>query len=292
MFAAHAAVTIENARVVWELRESEARFRRLAENAPDIIYRYRTKPTLGFEYVSPAATHIVGYTPEEHYADPELGVRIVHPEDRPMVEALRHGEGFFHRPLQLRWIRKDGQVIWTEQVNIPVDDERGELVAIEGIARDITDRVRGRCVASLRHDVGKALFVPTEILSKPGKLTELEMALIREHPQAGYDLLKGVDFPWPVAETVYQHHERLDGSGYPRGLHVEEILLEARILAVADVVEAMGSHRPYRPAHPLKRALEEVLAQRGSLYDPAAVDACLALFDRGFAFPGNGGHSR
>ena len=93
-------------------------------------------------------------------------------------------------------------------------------------------------VAALLHDIGKALFVPIEILSKPGKLTDLEMALIREHPKAGYEILRKVEFPWPVAEIVYQHHERLDGSGYPRGLKGEEILREARIIAVADVVEA------------------------------------------------------
>jgi len=142
MLAAYAGPALENARLLAALREREARFRRLAENAPDVIYRYRLKPKPGFEYVNPASTRVVGYTPEEHYADPELGMRIVHPEDRPLLEALRHGEGTFHKPLELRWIRKDGQVVWIEQINIRVYDEAGELVAVEGIGRDITDRNR------------------------------------------------------------------------------------------------------------------------------------------------------
>ncbi len=120
------------------LRESESRFRLLAENAQDIIYRFRLKPQPGFEYVSPSATRIVGYTPEEHYADPQLGLKLVHPEDRPLLEAIASGR---ETSATLRWIRKDGTVIWAEQHNVPVYDDRGELVAIEGIARDVTDRV-------------------------------------------------------------------------------------------------------------------------------------------------------
>lgn len=147
------------------------------------------------------------------------------------------------------------------------------------------DQVHGLWIAAILHDIGKALAVPIEILSKPGKLTEQEMGLIRQHPRAGYEVLKDVEFPWPVAEIVYQHHERLDGSGYPRGLKGEEILLEARILAVADVVEAMSSHRPYRPALGIEAALSELEKGKGKLYDPAVVDACLTLFrKKGFDF--------
>ncbi|MCL6431697.1 MAG: PAS domain S-box protein [Anaerolineae bacterium] len=120
------------------LRESESRFRLLAENAQDLIYRFRLKPQPGFEYVSPSATRIVGYTPEEHYADPQLGIKLVHPEDRPRLEAIATGR---ETAATLRWIRKDGTVIWTELHNVPVYDDKGELVAIEGIARDVTDRV-------------------------------------------------------------------------------------------------------------------------------------------------------
>ena len=128
-------------------------------------------------------------------------------------------------------------------------------------------------------DLGN-IFVPAEILTKPGRLTEAEFELIETHPQVAYDILKSVDFPWPVAEIVLQHHERLDGSGYPQGLSGEEIMPEAAILAVADVVEAMSSHRPYRPALGLERALEEIQQGSGILYDSEVVAACLKLLEK------------
>jgi HD-GYP domain-containing protein (c-di-GMP phosphodiesterase class II) len=127
------------------------------------------------------------------------------------------------------------------------------------------------------HDIGK-ISVPAEILSKPGELRRKEFELIKDHPQTGYEILKDVEFPWPVAEIVLQHHERMDGSGYPRGLRRDEILLEARIIAVSDVVEAIASHRPYRPARGIDVALEEIEKNRGILYDPDVVDACVRLF--------------
>jgi PAS domain S-box-containing protein len=138
------------------------------------------------------------------------------------------------------------------------------------------DQISAIQIAGMVHDVGK-IYVPAEILSKPSKLTEIEITMIRTHPQVGFDVLKTVDFPWPVAEIVLQHHERWNGSGYPRGLAGDEICLEARILAVADVIEAMVSHRPYRPAHPLERALEEIMAHRGVLYHPDVVDTVVTL---------------
>jgi PAS domain S-box-containing protein/putative nucleotidyltransferase with HDIG domain len=147
------------------------------------------------------------------------------------------------------------------------------------VAREVglpEDRITGIRVAGLVHDIGN-VYVPSEILSKPSKLSEIEMMMIRTHPQAGYDVLRTVDFPWPVAEIVLQHHERLDGSGYPRALSGEEICLDARILAVADVVEAMVSHRPYRPAHPKEVALDEILRNKGVLYDPDVVDAMVKV---------------
>jgi putative two-component system response regulator len=122
--------------------------------------------------------------------------------------------------------------------------------------------------------------VPAEILNKPGKLTHLEFAIIQTHAQAGYDILKGIDFPWPVAQTVLQHHERLNGSGYPQGLIGDAVLLEAKVLAVADVVDSMMMHRPYRAAKGPEAALAEIERGKEVLYDPAAVDACLSLFRR------------
>ncbi|HXU93924.1 MAG TPA: HD-GYP domain-containing protein, partial [Gallionella sp.] len=132
-------------------------------------------------------------------------------------------------------------------------------------------------LAGIVHDLGK-ISIPAEILSKPGRLSPIEYTLVKQHPQAGYDILKGIDFPWPLAQFVLQHHERLDGSGYPQGLKGEEILPEARVLAVADVIEAMASHRPYRAGLGLESALEEISTHRGTLYDSAAVDAALRLF--------------
>lgn len=144
--------------------------------------------------------------------------------------------------------------------------------------------IEGVILASLVHDIGK-IVVPAEILSKPGRLTPLEFDLIRVHPEAGSSILRSIELPWPLAEIVRQHHERLDGSGYPNGLSGEAILKEARVIAVADVVEAMASHRPYRPALGVDRALEEISSGRGSLFDEQVVDACLALFREGhFAF--------
>jgi len=139
-------------------------------------------------------------------------------------------------------------------------------------------------VAGLIHDLGK-ISVPAEILSKPTKLTEIELGLIKIHPQAGYDILKEIEFQGPVAQIIAQHHERLDGSGYPAALKGAEICREARILAVADVVEAIASHRPYRPAKSIDTALAEISEKRGVLYDAQVVDACLRLFrDKGFRF--------
>ncbi len=138
------------------------------------------------------------------------------------------------------------------------------------------NQLDGLCIAASIHDIGK-ISVPAEILSMPRKLTEIEMNLIKTHPQSGYDILKDIDFPWPVAQIVLQHHERLDGSGYPLGLKGSEILPEVRILAVADVVEAIVSHRPYRPALGLDLAIDEIANSRGILYDPDVVEACLKL---------------
>ncbi|MBL7213110.1 MAG: HD-GYP domain-containing protein [Desulfobacteraceae bacterium] len=138
------------------------------------------------------------------------------------------------------------------------------------------------------HDIGK-IALPVEFLVKPGQLSEMELELFKPHAEMGYKILKPIGFPWPIAQVVLQHHERMDGSGYPRGLAGEEIVMEARILGVADTVEAMASDRPYRPALGIDKALEEIQRHRGVLYDPAVVDACLKLFtEKGFEFTARG----
>jgi putative nucleotidyltransferase with HDIG domain len=148
------------------------------------------------------------------------------------------------------------------------------------------EKIDGIRMAGSIHDIGK-LSVPSEILSKSTKLTNIEFSLIKEHSQKGYEMLKDVESPWPLAQIVYQHHERMNGSGYPRNLKGDEILTEARIMAVADVVESMASHRPYRPALGIEAALEEIEKNKGTLYDADAVDACLRLFrDKGFQLEG------
>ncbi len=146
------------------------------------------------------------------------------------------------------------------------------------------NRIYGINLAGLIHDIGK-ISIPAEILTKPGRLNSIEFDLMKTHPKVGYDILKGIEFPWPIARTVLQHHERINGSGYPFGLKGNKILLEARILGVADVVEAMASHRPYRPALGIDKALEEISKNNGVLYDPAIVEACLNLFrEKSFHF--------
>ena len=132
-------------------------------------------------------------------------------------------------------------------------------------------------MAAVIHDIGK-IYIPADILSKPGKITDIEYGLLKIHAQGGYDVVKGIDFPFTVAQSILQHHERLDGSWYPNGLKGEEICLEAKILSVSDVVEATSSNRPYRPALGIDKALEEISKNKGKLYDPDIVDACVQLF--------------
>ncbi len=167
----------------------------------------------------------------------------------------------------------------------------GHQLRVSQLARSIAqemgldnDRTEGIRLGALVHDVGK-IQVPAEILSKPGGLSDIEFLLIKGHATNGYEILKDVDFPWPIADIAHQHHERLDGSGYPQGLKGDAISQEARIVAVADVVEAMSSHRPYRAGLGIDAALAEVEAHKGTHYDPAVVDACLKLFrEKGFSF--------
>ena len=170
----------------------------------------------------------------------------------------------------------------------------GHQLRVADLARAIAtemglphQNIEGIRMAGSIHDIGK-LSIPAEILSKPTKLTDIEFSLIKEHPQKGYEMLKDVESPWPLAEIVCQHHERMDGSGYPRNLKEDDILMEARIMAVSDVVEAMSSHRPYRPTLGINAALKEIEDNKGTLYDSDVVDACLRLFrGKGFQLKDN-----
>lgn len=145
------------------------------------------------------------------------------------------------------------------------------------------EQLQGVKFAAMIHDIGK-ISVPSDILSKPGKIGKTEFEVIKIHSQTGYELLDKINFPWPISQIVHQHHERMDGSGYPSGFKGDDILLEARIIAVADTVEAMTSHRPYRPSLGIERALEEIKNNRGKYFDPGAVDACIDIFENGFQF--------
>jgi PAS domain S-box-containing protein/putative nucleotidyltransferase with HDIG domain len=155
------------------------------------------------------------------------------------------------------------------------------------IAKEIglsEDQITGLRLAGLIHDIGK-VRIPAEILTNPNGLSEAEFNIIKTHPLVGYEILKTIDLPWPIAQIVHQHHERIDGSGYPSGVSGDDIILEARVLAVADVVEAIASHRPYRPALGIDKALDEISQQSGVLYDPKVVNACLKVFrEEGFEF--------
>jgi PAS domain S-box-containing protein len=157
-------------------------------------------------------------------------------------------------------------------------------VAIAEELKMSDEKINSIRIASIIHDIGK-IAVPAEILSKPGRLNELEFNMIKTHPRMSYDILSTIEFLYPIAEIVYQHHERIDGSGYPQGLKGDEIVIEAKVLMVADVVEAMASHRPYREALGIDTALEEIIRKKGILYDERVADACVLLFkEKGFIF--------
>jgi len=327
------------------LKDSEAKYRLLAEHTTDIIWLVNRD--LKATYMSPNVQNLRGFTPEEILEMP-LG-KILTPEsfkfalelfvkELPRVDA-DPGYNPLHI-LELEYYRRGGTTCWAETKFSVIRDENGKPVSVLCEARDITERreaerkleqslaalektmgdtiiaiskivemkdpftaghqIRVAQLASAMakkmnlpdeqvtylntaatiHDIGK-IYVPSDILSKPGKLGAIEFQIIQAHVQGSYDILKKIDFSGPIAQIVYQHHERLDGSGYPRGLKGSDILPEAKILIVADVVEAMSSHRPYRAALGIEKALEEISLNRGSKYDEAAVDACLDLFSNG-----------
>jgi PAS domain S-box-containing protein/putative nucleotidyltransferase with HDIG domain len=192
------------------------------------------------------------------------------------MENLRRAVGGIVRALMLTVEMRDPYTAGHQQ---RVSDLARAIATDMGLSKEKIEATR---VAGTIHDLGK-ISIPSDILTKPSALKENEFAIIKDHPQVGYDILKEVDLPGSVSQIVLQHHERLDGSGYPLGLTGEDIFIEARILAVADVVEAMAYHRPYRPAFGIDTALQEVSKNKGTLYDPEAVDICLKLFtEKGF----------
>jgi response regulator RpfG family c-di-GMP phosphodiesterase len=179
-----------------------------------------------------------------------------------------------------------GGVIYAMAMTIEIRDPytAGHQRRVANLSRAIGRKLElspvhleGIGMAGVVHDLGK-ISIPSEILCKPGKLSDIEFSMIKTHPKVGYEILKAIDFPWPLAETAFQHHERLDGSGYPMGLREDEIILEAKIVGVADVVEAMASHRPYRPAVGIEAALDFIIEKRGIIFDASVVDACISVF--------------
>jgi HD-GYP domain-containing protein (c-di-GMP phosphodiesterase class II) len=176
------------------------------------------------------------------------------------------------------------------ELNDPGNGSHGRRVAAlaQAIGADLPltpDQLEGTRLAALIHDLG-SFKIPVEVLVKPGKLSTVERLLVQSHPEVAHRILESIEFPWPIAEIILQHHERIDGTGYPRGLAGSELLIEAKVLAVADAMEAMLSDRPYRPRLGVGAALEELASQRGSSYDPAVVDACKRLFaEQGFELP-------
>lgn len=206
--------------------------------------------------------------------------------DRKQSEAaLRESYAKLHRALNGTVLALAAMVEMRDPYTAGHQERVSQLAC--AIAEDLgfsRDQIEGMRMMSLLHDIGK-IGVPAEILNKPGKISDYEFDIIRTHSKVGYEILKDIEFPCAVAEAIAQHHERLDGSGYPQGLSGNQISLPARILAVADVVEAMASYRPYRPALGIDKALEEIIQNKGILYDPEVVDACVKLFtEKKFAF--------
>jgi PAS domain S-box-containing protein/putative nucleotidyltransferase with HDIG domain len=330
-------ISINNAFAYQKIKESEARFRSLSENAPDIIY------TLGingeFTYINPAIENILGYRREEitgkHFVD------VTRKEDiakyiksfkqvRDQKQTIKEDMGIL--------LHKDGTERHFSISGAPNFDSEGNFIGLVGTFKNMTeirrsemelkksfeklqsamsstinaismivesrdpytaghqrrvaklavaiaekmglseDRIELIRMGSLIHDIGK-IYIPSSILTKPSRLGDLEFEMVRTHPTVGFEILNKVDFIPVIVDIVYQHHERMDGSGYPLGISDGEILLESMIVAVADIVEAMASNRPYRPSRGTALALEEIKKQRGFSLDAAVVDACLKLFE-------------
>jgi len=257
--------------------------RRLKGETPETDYQFRIVASNGTEkwlqinsrIISwdggPASLSFITDVTERKRAEEEL---------QRTLESLRKA---FGTTVQVMVSAVESRDPYTAGHQIRSADLARAIATEMGLPQEKIDGIR---MAGSIHDIGK-LSIPSEILSKPTKLTDIEFSLIKEHSRQGYEILKDVESPWPLAEIVYQHHERMDGSGYPRNLKGDDILMDARIMAVADVVESMASHRPYRPGLGIDIALEEIEKNRGTLYDADAVDACLRLFrEKGFQLAG------
>lgn len=344
IIAATAASALESAMLFDQVKEAEARYRAIFENAAEGLCQ--VDPNGRIITANPAMSSILGYASVEEMltsnATFDTDIHIDKEEFLKVKDKLLK-EGEF-RGIHLRARTRDGRDIWLSESWRAIKNANEVITHYEAVIEDITvrkkaeenlrlsherlqktfaqtvsalartlekrdpytvghqervaslacaiarklglsaERVEGIRIAGLLHDIGK-ISVPSEILNRPGKLTDLEFALVKQHAQAGYDILRSIDFPWPVAEIVLQHHERLDGSGYPKGIFGDQIIFEARVLGVADVVESMACHRPSRPALGIPRAIAEITKNKGVLYDPAVVEACVQILKSGeFAF--------
>jgi len=239
--------------------------------SPVVISLHRKKDRNIFVEMSAGKISFEGKAAEIVVVRDITSDRDIEAELNRMVEKLRKALGATLQAINLTVEMRDP---YTAGHQRRVADLARAIADQLGIRQDQVDTIR---MAASIHDIGK-VSIPSDILSKPGRLNESEFRLVKTHPRIGFDILKQIEFPGPVALTVLEHHERVDGSGYPQGLRGEEIILEARILGVADVVETMVSHRPYRSALDIEQALGEITGNRDVLYDPAVVDACLSLF--------------
>jgi putative nucleotidyltransferase with HDIG domain/PAS domain S-box-containing protein len=320
-----------------KLRQSEERFRKMAETSKDCILLLQLEPVIKYEYISPVIKTIVGYEADELYANPELIEEITHKNDKHLISLIKSGQVNFDLPVEIQLIHKQGHKVFSENYIVPVYNKDKQMVGMQIISRDITQRkedearqrneltqkvlfktvtalsatietrdpytsghqqrvaqlavaisqelgldlkiVEGIHTAALLHDIGK-IKIPAEYLSRPGRLSGVELNVIKTHAEVGYEILNPIEFPWPVATIVLQHHERINGTGYPYGLLGDQLLLETKIIAVADVVEAMASHRPYRVALGIDEALHEISNNMNSLYDEEVVKACLKVFEQ------------
>lgn len=243
---------------------------------------YVSKPFQAEEVLARVRTHM---QLRHMHRDLESQVADRTAELRVTCDALRESQGQYRRMLE-QTVQAIAFTIEKRDPYTAGHQSRVSQLAV-AIAQKMglpLDQIDGIRLGAMIHDLGK-ISVPAEILSRPGRLTEIEFMLVKKHPEVGADILRQVEFPWPVMDIILQHHERLDGSGYPRGLRGDAILLGARIVAVADVVEAMASHRPYRAALGIEKALDEIRGGAGRLYDPAVCDVCLRLFEEGYLFP-------